>query len=74
MTSLPKPASILPTPDATEPFAAYLEVSPLQPGWRERAPLVYLRELLSLLAHFPDRAPIVQFVMPLIEHVIAAFG
>jgi fructosamine-3-kinase len=55
-------------------FAAYLEVSPLQPGWRERAPLVYLRELLSLLAHFPDRTPIVQFVMPLIDHVIAAFG
>jgi fructosamine-3-kinase len=55
-------------------FAAYAEVSRLQPGWRERAPLVYLRELLSLLAHFPERAPVIQFVMPLVNHVIATFG
>jgi fructosamine-3-kinase len=55
-------------------FAAYAEVSLLQPGWRERAPLIYLRELLSLLAHFPDRLPVIQFVMPLVDHVIATFG
>jgi hypothetical protein len=55
-------------------FAAYEEFSVLQPGWRERAPLIYLRELLSLLAHFPDRVAVVQFVMPLIDHVIATFG
>lgn len=55
-------------------FAAYEEVSALQPDWRERAPLIYLRELLSLLAHFPDRAPVLQFVLPLIDRVIATFG
>jgi fructosamine-3-kinase len=55
-------------------FAAYEELGRLQPGWRERAPLIYLRELLSLLAHFPDRAPVIRFVMPLVDHVIAAFG
>jgi fructosamine-3-kinase len=55
-------------------FAAYEEVSPLQPGWRDRAPLIHLRELLSLLAHFPDRAPVIRFVMPLVDHVTATFG
>jgi fructosamine-3-kinase len=55
-------------------FTAYEEVSPLQPGWRERAPLIYLRESLSLLAHFPDRARVIRFVMPLVDHVIATFG
>jgi fructosamine-3-kinase len=55
-------------------FAAYEEVSPLQPGWRERAPLIYLRELLSLLAHFPDRAPVLRFALPMIEHVVATFA
>jgi fructosamine-3-kinase len=55
-------------------FAAYEEVSGLQPAWRERAPLIYLRELLSLLAHFPDRAPVIRFVMPLVDQVIATFG
>lgn len=33
-------------------FAAYHEVSPLADGWRERMPLLYLRELLSVVAHF----------------------
>jgi len=53
-------------------FAAYQETSPLEPGWRDRAPLVHLRELLSLLAHFPDRPSVIQAAMPLIEQVIAA--
>lgn len=55
-------------------FSAYEEVGPLQPGWRGRAPLIHLRESLSLLAHFPDRAPVIRFVMPLVDHVIATFG
>jgi fructosamine-3-kinase len=38
-------------------FAAYEEVSPLEPGWRERAPLVHLRELLSLLSTSPAGQP-----------------
>jgi len=33
-------------------FAAYQELSPLADGWRERMPLLYLRELLSVVAHF----------------------
>ncbi|WP_128374680.1 fructosamine kinase family protein [Streptomyces cavernae] len=32
--------------------AAYQEISPLQDGWRERLPILHLRELLSVLAHF----------------------
>ncbi|TDC76437.1 fructosamine kinase family protein [Streptomyces hainanensis] len=33
-------------------FGAYQEVSPLADGWRERMPLLHLREHLSVLAHF----------------------
>lgn len=33
-------------------YAAYAEIRPLDAGWRERMPLLHLRELLSLLAHF----------------------
>lgn len=55
-------------------FAAYQEISPLESGWRERAPLIHLRELLSLLAHFPDRTQVIGFAMPLIEQVIGAFA
>jgi fructosamine-3-kinase len=33
-------------------FAAYHELSPLAAGWRTRMPLLHLRELLSVLAHF----------------------
>jgi hypothetical protein len=42
-------------------------------GWRDRAPLIHLRELLSVLARFPGRAPVIATAMPLIEHVIATF-
>ncbi len=55
-------------------FAAYEEVSPLEPGWRDRALLIHLRELLSLLAHFPDRPPVIQSVMPLIEEVVRTYA
>lgn len=33
-------------------FRAYEEVSPLADGWRDRMPLLHLREHLSVLAHF----------------------
>jgi fructosamine-3-kinase len=33
-------------------YAAYHEIRPLDDEWRERMPLLHLRELLSLLAHF----------------------
>jgi fructosamine-3-kinase len=41
-----------PAPEAF--FRAYEEVSPLDDGWRERMPLLHLRELLSVVAHFGD--------------------
>jgi fructosamine-3-kinase len=34
--------------------AAYQEIHPLEDGWRDRLPLLHLRELLSVLAHFGD--------------------
>jgi fructosamine-3-kinase len=45
----------LQTPRSRPPdrfYSAYAEIRPLDPGWRERMPLLHLRELLSLLAHF----------------------
>ena len=35
-------------------FDAYQELQPLEPGWRDRMPLLYLRELLSAVAHDGD--------------------
>jgi fructosamine-3-kinase len=35
-------------------FAAYAELNPLHDGWRERMPLLHLRELLSTIAHDDD--------------------
>lgn len=42
-------------------FDAYVEARPLVDGWRERMPLLHLRESLSTIAHFGDRyrAPLV---------------
>lgn len=36
-------------------FAAYVEVHPLEAGWWERLELLYLREILSMIAHFGDK-------------------
>ncbi|WP_062206513.1 fructosamine kinase family protein [Streptomyces sp. NBRC 109706] len=41
-------------PAADHFFAAYAESAPLLDGWRERMPLMYLRELLSVVAHGDD--------------------
>lgn len=46
--SSPKP------PAAQRFFDAYAEVAPLADGWRERMPLLNLRELLSTIAHGDD--------------------
>jgi len=35
-------------------FAAYAELAPLRAGWRERMPVLHLRELLSTIAHDDD--------------------
>jgi fructosamine-3-kinase len=36
-------------------FDAYVEVNPLEAGWWERLEILYVREILSILAHFGDR-------------------
>lgn len=36
-------------------FDAYVEVRPLETGWWDRLELFYLRELLSMIAHFGNR-------------------
>jgi fructosamine-3-kinase len=35
-------------------FEAYEEIHPLTPSWRDRLPLLHLRELLSITAQTPD--------------------
>ena len=37
-------------------FEAYQDLRPLQPGWRDRMPVLHLRELLSDLAHHGTRS------------------
>jgi fructosamine-3-kinase len=43
-------------PQSQRFFDVYQEQNPSPPGWRERMPVLYLRELLSMLAHFGDIA------------------
>lgn len=51
-----------PRPPASQRFfARYQELNPSPPGWEGRMPLLYLRELLSTIAHFgPAAASTVQ--------------
>jgi fructosamine-3-kinase len=35
-------------------FAAYAEIAPLRDGWRQRMPVLHLREVLSIIAHGDD--------------------
>jgi fructosamine-3-kinase len=51
-------------------FAAYSELSPIAPGWEERARLLYLRETLSCIAHLggPPKA------VADLREVLALFG
>ncbi len=48
-------------------FEAYTEERPIDPGWRSRAPLVHLRELLSLVAHQDHRLDYVAEVRAIIR-------
>ena len=41
-------------PESDRFFSAYAEVAPLLDGWRERMPVLHLRELLSTIAHGDD--------------------
>lgn len=41
-------------PQSDRFFPAYAEIAPLQDGWRERMPVLHLRELLSIIAHDDD--------------------
>jgi fructosamine-3-kinase len=41
-------------PQSDRFFPAYAEIAPLQDGWRERMPVLHLRELLSTIAHDDD--------------------
>ena len=50
-------------------FAAYDEVRPLAAGWRERMPILHLREQLSLVAHFGPQPE----TMAAIERTIKPF-
>ena len=36
-------------------FEAYVEVNPLEAGWWERLEILYIREILSVIAHFGER-------------------
>jgi fructosamine-3-kinase len=41
-------------PQSDRFFPAYAEIAPLRDGWRERMPVLHLRELLSTIAHDDD--------------------
>lgn len=56
-------------PDAF--FAAYYELRPSAGDWRERMDLLYLRELLCIVAHFGTRFP---DVVPKIRQIVTRFS
>jgi fructosamine-3-kinase len=48
-------------------FDGYQEIRPLADGWRQRMPLLHLREILSVVAHFGDRYGSVQRVREILD-------
>ncbi len=48
-------------------FDAYTEVNPLAPGWWERLEILYLREYLSIVAHFGDRYEVMSKIRALLD-------
>lgn len=49
-------------------FDAYEELHPLAEGWRARMPLLHLRELLCVTAHWPDRAQTVAEIHTILKN------
>jgi fructosamine-3-kinase len=50
-----------PRPPASDRFFdVYQELNPSPPGWAERMPFLYLRELLSTVAQVPDAAGVAE--------------
>jgi fructosamine-3-kinase len=43
-------------------YSAYEDAHPLAPGWRDRVPLLHLREHLCVTAHFTDSANAVEHI------------
>jgi hypothetical protein len=42
--------------------AAYQELNPSPPGWLDRMPVLFLRELMSCLAHDGDASGIAEYI------------
>jgi fructosamine-3-kinase len=55
-------------PDAF--YAAYNEVNPLQEGWWERLEILYIREDLSVIAHFGNWEPTLQRIRALLDRYV----
>ncbi len=49
-------------------FTAYVELHPLEPGWRDRMPLLHLREHLAVTAHFADAQNAVNEIRTTLAH------
>jgi fructosamine-3-kinase len=47
---------LAPPPASGRFFEVYQELSPSPPGWADRMPVLYLRELLSMIATFGPAA------------------
>jgi len=48
-------------------FAAYNEARPLEAGWRDRMPILHLREMLSVVAHFGPQPEIMAAIARTLE-------
>jgi len=46
-------------PESEGFFTRYQELNPSPPGWTDRAPLLYLREVLSTIAHLGDPSDVI---------------
>jgi fructosamine-3-kinase len=57
-------------PESDRFFERYQELSPSPPGWRDRMPLLFLRELMSCLAH---GEPHTSGAVPAVREILAPF-
>jgi fructosamine-3-kinase len=52
-----------PRPPASKRFFShYQELNPSPAGWKDRMPILYLREVLSTIAHFGENAAAVAYL------------